>query len=68
MNEQQPSPGRIVRYTTNDGKVVPAVITHVHPDGNVDLHVLHTTTFDVPQVDGSAAAVTGHSWHWPSRT
>jgi hypothetical protein len=65
MNEQKPSPGRIVRYVDHDGKTLPAVITRVRPDGNVDLHVLHENTLNIPESDANASAIRSGTWHWP---
>lgn len=76
----KPSIGRIVHYTNlgdKDGKYPPeiqaAIITRVHSDTTVGLHVFYPTgQFDMPTVElsGSPAgsdAARGR-WSWPERT
>ncbi|MBM7117621.1 hypothetical protein [Archangium primigenium] len=70
MNQQKPSPGRIV-LTNVDGKARPAVITTAYEDGRVDLHVLKPTDHLV--ADGNLqqdlkAPQPERTWWWPPRT
>ena len=77
--QQQPSIGRIVHYWILNSEECretpnPAVITRVHSDGTVDLHVLGDLSneaaaphpelrFNRPESDDGRAG----TWRWPPR-
>lgn len=66
-----PSVGRIVHYrATGDGPCLAAIVTEVHPSGNVNLAVFDESA-DLLQrfgVDEAAdVELIGGDWHWPER-
>ena len=76
---QTPTIGRIVHYTNlgdRDGKYPPepqaAIITRVHSETRVALHIFYPTgQFDMPDVELSSAPAGDEGsrgkWAWPAR-
>lgn len=76
----RPTVGRIVHYTNlgdKDGKYPPevqaAIITRVHNESHVGLHVFYPTgQFDMPDVEMTEAPAGSEmargKWAWPERT
>lgn len=71
----RPTVGRIVHYRADgDGPCLAAIVTSVHPTGNVNLAVFDEVG-DVLQRAGIEEAadptaggeVLGGQWHWPER-
>ena len=67
--QQQPSPGRVV-LTNIDGTERPAIVTHVHFNGKLDLHVLKPTHQGVLDGNGRMdpdGLPSEGTWWWPPR-
>ena len=71
LKTMKPTVGRIVIYTEDTvagPNMLPAVITFVHPDGSVNLHVLRSNERYISESDdkpGNKASV--DQWAWPER-